>query len=211
MRNTARAGLAALTLTLGVGFGLAGCSGASKASSNADASAPGTYRVLLDTTKGPVTIQVDRSLAPKGAQRFYELVKAGYYDGARFYRVVPGFVVQWGYAADPAVSQKWNVRIPDDPVKASNTRAMVSFASAGPNSRTTHLFINLGSNARLDAFGFAPFGRVTSGMSVVDRIYSGYDEKPDQGQIAAQGNAYLEKEYPRLDYIKSARIAGGSP
>ena len=205
MEKFAFVNAAALAFALGVG--LAGCSGSSKASTAADPPlAPATYSVVLNTTKGPVTIKVTRSLAPKGAQRFYELVKAGYYDGARFYRVVPGFVVQWGYAADPNVSAKWNVKIPDDPVKASNTRAMVSFAAAGAGTRTTHLFINLGNNARLDAFGFAPFGRVTSGMSVVEQIYSGYREKPDQGQIETQGNAYLDKEYPKLDYIKSARI-----
>lgn len=209
MKRFSVAGFAALVFALG--FGLAGCSGSSKQSSNADpSSAPATYSAVLNTTKGLITIKVTRSLAPKGADRFYELVKAGYYDGARFYRVVPGFVVQWGYATDPNVSAKWNVKIPDDPVKVSNTRGTVSFASAGPGTRTTHLFINLGNNARLDAFGFAPFGRVTGGMSVVEHIYSGYGEKPDQGQIQAQGNAYLDKEYPKLDYIKSARIVGGS-
>lgn len=170
------------------------------------------YQVVFDTSKGPVTIEVDPKLAPNGAQHFAELVNAGYFDGARFYRVVPGFVVQWGYASDPAVSKKWNVPIVDDPVKASNTRGMVSFAATGrPNSRTTHLFINLGDNARLDSFGFAPIGRVTSGMSVVDQIYSGYGEHPDQGQIADQGNAYLDKTYPHLDYIKSAKVVGGNP
>ncbi len=185
---------------------LAGCAGAAKEASS-QAAPPGTYRVLLDTSKGPVVIEVDRSLAPHGAQRFYELVKAKYFDGARFYRVVPGFVVQWGAAADAAVTKKWDVTIPDDPVKASNTRGTVTFAAAQePNSRTTHLFINLGDDARLDAMGFAPIGRVTSGMRAVDGIYSGYGEEPDQTLIAAQGNAYLEKAFPRLDYIKSARI-----
>jgi peptidyl-prolyl cis-trans isomerase A (cyclophilin A) len=188
------------------------CAGAAKQSSGGSSSPTSTYRVLLDTSAGPVTIEIDRNLAPNGAQRFYELVKAGYFDGARFYRVVPGFVVQWGAAAKPAVTKKWDVTIPDDPVKASNTRGTVAFAATGqPNSRTTHLFINLGDNTRLDAMGFAPIGHVTSGMSAVDHIYSGYGEQPDQAQIAARGNAYLEKEFPRLDYIKSARIAGGAP
>jgi peptidyl-prolyl cis-trans isomerase A (cyclophilin A) len=182
------------------------------ASPRAGVTVPAKYRVLLDTSAGPITIEVDRKLAPNGAKHFYELVNAGYFDGARFYRVVPGFVVQWGYAADPAVSKKWDFNIPDDPVKASNTRGMVSFAATGrANSRSTHLFINLGSNARLDAFGFAPIGRVTNGMSNVEHIYSGYGEKPDQGQIQAEGNAYLQQNYPRLDYIKSARIVGGNP
>lgn len=179
-------------------LGIAGCS--SHAASD-------TYRVKMDTTKGPVVIDVDRTLAPNGAKRFYDLVQAHYFDGARFYRVVPGFVVQWGGAADPAVSKKWDVTIPDDPVKLSNTRGTIAFAaSSAPNSRTTHMFVNLGDNARLDAMGFAALGRVVSGMDAVDAIYSGYGEQPDQGQIAARGNAYLEKAFPRLDYIKSATI-----
>lgn len=188
----------------------AGCGGGSKQAAS-QSSPASTYRVELDTTKGPVVIVVDRNLAPNGAQRFYELVKAGYFDGARFYRVVPGFVVQWGAAADPAVTKKWDVTIPDDPVKASNMRGDVTFAATGqPNSRTTHMFINLGDNQRLSAMGFAPIGHVSSGMQTVDHIYSGYGEQPDQGQIGAQGNAYLERAFPRLDYIKSARIVSGS-
>jgi peptidyl-prolyl cis-trans isomerase A (cyclophilin A) len=163
--------------------------------------------VRLDTTKGPVVVEVDRSLAPNGAKRFYDLVQAHYFNGSRFYRVVPGFVVQWGSAADPAVSKKWDVTIPDDPVKLSNTRGTIAFAaSSAPNSRTTHMFINLGNDSRLDAMGFAALGRVVSGMNAVDAIYSGYGEQPDQGEIAAKGNAYLEKSFPRLDYIKSATI-----
>jgi cyclophilin family peptidyl-prolyl cis-trans isomerase len=187
-------------------FAFAGCAGAAKQSTS-QSSAADTYRVLLDTTQGPVVIDVDRSLAPNGAKRFYELVKAKYFDGARFYRVVPGFVVQWGAASDPAVTKKWDVTITDDPVKASNTRGTVAFAATGqPNSRTTHLFINLGDNGKLDAMGFAPIGRVASGMAAVERIYPGYGEEPDQTLIASQGNAYLKKEFPRLDYIKTARI-----
>lgn len=189
---------------------LAGCTGAGKQPASQSSSAD-TYRVVLDTSEGLVIIDVDRRLAPNGARRFYELVKGKYFDGARFYRVVPGFVVQWGAAADPALTKKWDVPIPDDPVKASNTRGTVAFAATEqPNSRTTHLFINLGDNAKLDAMGFAPIGRVGSGMQVVGRIYSGYGEQPDQSLIAAQGNAYLEKEFPRLDYIKSARIVSAS-
>lgn len=173
----------------------------------ADAATPSTFHVLLDTSKGPVVIEVDRKLAPNGAERFYELVKAKYFDGARFYRVVPGFVVQWGAAADPAVTKKWDKTIPDDPVKASNVRGAVTFAAtSAPNSRSTHLFINLANNTRLDAMGFAPIGKVSKGMNAVDHIYAGYGEQPDQGKIAAQGNAYLKKDFPKLDYIKTARI-----
>jgi len=185
----------------------AGCGGAKQSSSQGSSSE--TYRVLLETTQGPVVIDVDSHLAPNGAKRFHELVEAKYFDGARFYRVVPGFVVQWGAAADPAVTKKWDVTIPDDPVVGSNERGTVTFAATGaPNSRSTHLFINLGNNARLDGMGFAPIGKVTSGMDAVDRIYPGYGEQPDQGQIGARGNAYLESSFPKLDYIKSARIVG---
>jgi peptidyl-prolyl cis-trans isomerase A (cyclophilin A) len=188
----------------------AGCGSGSKQSA-AQSTPSSTYRVELDTSKGPVVIVVDRTLAPNGAQRFYDLVKAKYFDGARFYRVVPGFVVQWGAAADPAVTKKWNTTIPDDQVKGSNTVGTVTFAATGqPNSRTTHLFINLGDNARLDAMGFAPIGRVSSGMQAIEHIYSGYGEQPDQAQIAARGNAYLERAFPRLDYIKTARIVSDS-
>lgn len=201
-----------IIVTVFAALALAGCAGAKQSSASSTAADPSTYRVTLDTSKGPVTIEVDRTLAPNGARHFYELVKAGYFDGARFYRVVPGFVVQWGAAANPAVTKKWSATIVDDPVKASNTRGTVAFAATGqPNSRSTHLFINLADNARLDAMGFAPIGRVTSGMSAVDHIYSGYGEEPDQGEIAAHGNAYLEKDFPKLDYIKTARIVSGSP
>jgi peptidyl-prolyl cis-trans isomerase A (cyclophilin A) len=200
---------------------LAGCAGAkqsaaqssatAQSSTTASSSAGGAYRVLLDTSEGPVVLEVDRSLAPNGAQRFYELVKAKYFDGARFYRVVPGFVVQWGAAASPAVTKRWDVTIPDDPVKESNARGTVAFAATGqPNSRTTHLFINLGNNGRLDALGFAPIGRVAGGMRAVDDIYSGYGEQPNQDLIGTQGNAYLQKSFPKLDYIKTARIVNAT-
>lgn len=192
-----------LTLTL------TGCAGTKQSASQT--SIPNTYRVLLETSEGPVAITVDRSLAPNGAQRFHELVQARYFDGARFFRVVPGFVVQWGEAANPAVTKKWDVTIPDDPVKASNTRGTVAFAATSqPNSRTTQLFINLGDNAKLDSMGFSPIGHVTSGMENVDKIYPLYGEEPEQDQMAAQGNAYLAKNFPRLDYIKTARVVSGS-
>jgi peptidyl-prolyl cis-trans isomerase A (cyclophilin A) len=191
-------------------FAAAGCAGSSKQSTQTIV--PSTYRVLLDTSKGPVLIEVDSRLAPIGAQHFYDLVKAKYFDGARFYRVVPGFVVQWGAAAKPAVTQKWDVTIPDDPVKASNTRGTVTFAATGqPNSRTTHLFINLGNNANLDAMGFAPIGHVVSGMNAVDNIFPGYGEAPNQAMIAEGGNAYLKTNFPLLDYIKTARVVSGTP
>jgi peptidyl-prolyl cis-trans isomerase A (cyclophilin A) len=170
--------------------------------------APATYRVTLDTSRGSVVVEVTRADAPIGADRFYNLVKAKYFDGARFFRVIPGFMAQFGLAADPAVSKTWDVPIQDDPVKASNVRGALTFAATGaPNSRSTQLFINFGNNGRLDSMRFAPFGKVVSGLEFVDQIYSGYGEQPDQGRITAEGNAYLEKEFPRLDYIKTARIS----
>lgn len=170
--------------------------------------APETYRVNLDTSRGPVVIEVTRANAPIGADRFYNLVKAKYFDGARFFRVLPGFMAQFGLAADPAVSKAWDVPIQDDPVKTSNVRGAVTFAAtSAPDSRSTQLFINFADNSRLDSQRFAPFGKVVSGMENVDQIYSGYGQNPDQERIESEGNAYLEKEFPRLDYIKSARIA----
>ncbi|MBV8491309.1 MAG: peptidylprolyl isomerase [Candidatus Eremiobacteraeota bacterium] len=170
--------------------------------------APATYRVNVVTSRGPFVIDVTRSLSPNGADRFYALVNAKYFDGARFYRVVPGFVVQFGAAADPKVTKSWDVTFPDDPVEGSNTRGTVTFAATSvPNSRTTHVFVNLADNKNLDTMGFSPFGKVSTGMNVVDGIYSGYGEQPDQTLISAQGNAYLVKNFPKLDYIVTARVA----
>jgi peptidyl-prolyl cis-trans isomerase A (cyclophilin A) len=169
--------------------------------------APATYKVAFDTTAGKFVVAVTRSQAPHGADRLYSLVKAKYFDGSRFYRVVPNFVVQWGAAAKPAVTALWSATIPDDPVKATNARGTLSFAATGEaDSRSTHMFINLVSNARLDGMGFSPVGTVVSGMSNVDKIYAGYGEQPQQDVIASQGNVYLIKEFPKLDYIKTARI-----
>ncbi len=187
-------------------FLLAACSaGAQKPTGE---KAPDTFRVNLDTSRGPVVIEVTRADAPVGADRFYNLVKAKFFDGARFFRVIPGFMAQFGLAADPAVTKVWDVPIQDDPVRASNVRGTVTFAATGsPNSRSTQLFINFGDNSRLDGQRFAPFGKVVSGMENVDQIYAGDRENPDQERIEAEGNAYLEKAFPNLDYIKTARIA----
>jgi peptidyl-prolyl cis-trans isomerase A (cyclophilin A) len=175
--------------------------------------APETFRAQFDTTKGKFTIEVTRALAPNGADRFYNLVKSGYFTGAEFFRVVPGFMCQFGIHGDPAVSAKWrDANISDDPVKGSNTRGTITFATAGPNTRTTQLFINFGNNTFLDGQGFSPFGKVTEGMDVVDKINSEYGDGPpggngpNQGQIQTEGNAYLKKDFPNLDYIKSATI-----
>lgn len=170
--------------------------------------APATFRVLFTTSKGPFTVEVHRDWAPNGADRFYELVKDGFYDGNRFFRVVPNFVVQWGIADDPAVQAKWRDKtIPDDPVVQSNKTGTITFAKTGsPNSRTTQLFINLKDNPGLDGQGFAPFGQVINGLNVVESLYSGYGEMPDQNQIQTQGNAYLQSQFPMLDYIETAKI-----
>jgi peptidyl-prolyl cis-trans isomerase A (cyclophilin A) len=169
--------------------------------------APATYQINFDTTRGPVVVEINRAQAPHGADHLYSLVQAKFYDGARFYRVVPGFMVQWGAAADPKVAQAWSLTIPDDPVTVSNTRGTIAFAALSePNSRSTHLFISFGDNSGLDAQGFAPLGKVVSGMDHVDRIYSGYGERPDQGQMKIEGNAYLTREFPDLDFIRTARI-----
>lgn len=147
-------------------------------------------------------------MVPKGADRFHELVSAGFYDECRFFRVVPGFMVQWGMNGDPSVYAKWKDKeFADDPVKKSNTRGMMSFASRGPNTRTTQVFINFADkNARLDGLGFAPFAEVVEGMEVVDKINSQYGENPQQPSIEAKGNEYLNARFPKLDYIKKATI-----
>ncbi len=181
---------------------LAGCS-----SSGTSAAPPSEFKVKFDTSKGVFVVQVHRDWAPLGAARFYELVKSGFYDDARFFRVVPGFVVQWGISKDPKVTAEWREkRITDDPVKETNRPATITFATSGANTRTTQLFINLGPNGRLDAMGFSPFGEVIEGMDVVSNLYSGYGEQPDQSLIESQGNAYLESSFPNLDYIKTARV-----
>lgn len=173
------------------------------------AKAPAVYHVAFKTTRGTFVVTVHRAWAPRGADRFYNLVRARFFDGVVFFRVVKGFVVQFGISPDPAVSRAWQTaNIKDDPVKTSNTPATITFADAGPNTRTTQVFVNLGNNAALDAQGFSPFGRVTSGMSVVNQLYSGYGEQPDQQQMSAQGNAYLRKHFPKLDHILTARVAG---
>jgi len=165
-----------------------------------------TFRVRFETSKGPFVIEVHRDWAPIGAKQFEQLVKSGFYNGARFFRVVPNFVVQFGLAADPAVTKKWSTPIKDDPVLQTNRLGSVVFATAGPNTRTTQLFINLRSNQFLDSQGFAPFGMVVEGMNVVQSIYPGYGETPDQGEITSRGNAYLTAQFPKMDYIKTATI-----
>jgi peptidyl-prolyl cis-trans isomerase A (cyclophilin A) len=181
--------------------------------SSLNARAPESYKAKFETSKGAFVIQVTRSWAPNGADRFYNLVKNGFFDDARFFRVIDGFMVQFGISGNPDVSAAWtNATIPDDPVRESNARGTVTFATAGPNTRTTQVFINFNNNSMLNGQGFAPFGKVVSGMNVVDSFYKGYGEGaprgngPNQGLLKSQGNAYLLTQFPKLDYIKKATI-----
>lgn len=181
--------------------------------SKATEKAPDTFKVKFTTTKGDFTLEVNRSWSPLGADRFYNLVKAGFFADIAFFRVIEGFMVQFGIHGDPAVSAAWRpAQIQDDPVKESNKPGYISYAMAGPNTRTTQFFINYADNGRLDGMGFSPFGKVVEGMDVVNSIYSGYGEGapsgrgPEQGRVQMQGNAYLQAEFPRMDYIKSAQL-----
>ncbi len=175
--------------------------------------APETCQIRFDTSRGSFTVEITRAWAPKGADRFYTLARSGVFDGARFFRVLPGFVVQFGIPGDPQVARSWRTaRLADDPVTQSNTKGTITFATSGPNSRTTQVFINLADNRNLDSMGFAPFGRVTEGMEVVEKLHSGYGEGaphgrgPEQGRIQSEGNTYLEKNFPKLDYIERTAI-----
>jgi len=179
----------------------------------ANQKAPETFRVRFETTKGDFVVAVTRAWAPLGADRFYNLVKIGFFEDIAFFRVIEGFMVQFGIHGDPAVSAAWrDATISDDPVKESNLRGYLTFATGGPDTRTTQLFINFKDNSRLDASGFAPIGKVVEGMEVVDSLYAGYGEGAPQGQGPSQalaqseGNAYFKEKFPKLDYIKSATL-----
>ena len=201
------------TLALAASTALAQDSALSKASAlrnpaAATAKAPDTFKARFDTSKGVFVIEVHRDWSPLGADRFYNLVKLGFFDDCRFFRVVPNFMVQFGINGTPPVQAVWrNSNIKDDPAgKQSNQKGYVSFATAGPNTRTTQVFVNFNDNAFLDKQGFTPFGQVTTGMDVVEKITSQYGEKPNQGSIQNDGNKYLAAEFPQLDYIKKATI-----
>ena len=199
---------------------LAGCGGSSgtKTASEAPkkterAKPPENYRVRFETTQGPFVVEVARAWAPRGADRFFELVQGKFYDGARFFRVKPKFVVQFGISPDPKTNELWRqLRFPDDPVKQSNLRGYISYATDGPNTRTTQVFINLVDNKKLDARGFSPFGKVTEGMETVDKFYS-YGEVqslggggPDTAKMETLGDEYIQRGFPRMDQIKTARV-----
>lgn len=203
----------------GGGAASSGASTASSALTKPDKAAittpaPDSFRVAVETSRGNFTILVHRDWAPKGADRFYHLVQLGFFDDARFFRVLKGFMAQFGVNGDPRVSAAWeNLNIEDDPVKQSNKRGMVTFAqSSQPNTRSTQLFINYADNSNLDGMGFAPIGEVVEGMATVDSLYGDYGEGapdgggPDQMRIMAEGNKYLEASFPKLDFIRTARI-----
>ena len=178
--------------------------------------APDVYRARFQTNEGVFVVEVNRAWAPNGADRFYVLVKNGFFDGVRFFRVIEDFVAQFGMHADPYVTAAWaNYAIPDDPVTRSNLRGALTFATSGPNARTTQVFINVRDNTNLDAMGFPPVGQVVEGMEVVDALHSGYGDGPPNGtgpiqqNIRASGNAYLTESFPELDYVEQATIVGG--
>ena len=175
--------------------------------------APDTFRARFDTSKGAFVIEVHREWAPIGADRFFNLVKNGFYDGTRFFRVRPGFMAQFGINGNPRIQNEWQrAFLRDDPVTQKNVRGFVSFTTEGrPQSRFTQVFINYTDNSRLDADGFAPFGQVISGMEVVDKLFSPGDPQPDQRRILREGNDYLQKEFPQLDFVKKATIVPATP
>ena len=199
-------------------FGLLAAQGPAQAGNLSDPAslnerAPDVYKAKFDTSKGVFVVEVHRDWAPNGADRFYNLVKNGFYNDARFFRVIEDFMVQFGINGDPKISAVWrDANIKDDPVTESNLRGYITFATAGPDTRTTQVFINYGDNAGLDGQGFAPFGKVVSGLEVVGHLYKEYGEGapngsgPNQGLIQSQGNAYLKKNFPQLDYIKKATV-----
>ena len=211
--------LVVFTLLAAASFlvGQAGTNAALKNPGSLKEMAPAVFKADFDTSAGMFVVEVHRDWAPNGADRFYNLVKNGFFDNARFFRVISGFMVQFGINGDPAISSVWrDARIPRDPVKEGNKRGNITFAMQGgpngPDTRTTQMFINFGDNSNLDMAGFAAFGKVTKGMDVVDKIYSGYGEGapsgrgPEQGRVQAEGNAYLTKDFPKMDYIKKTTI-----
>ena len=205
MRKRQAAGLVLLLAIVGTAL-----SGQSKLSdpSALTETAPDLFRARFETSKGPFVVDVHREWAPIGADRFYNLVKNGFYDGTRFFRVRAGFMAQFGINGTPEIQSAWQrAFLRDDPVTQKNTRGFVSFTNEGrPQSRFTQIFINYGDNSRLDADGFAPFGEVVSGMEVVDKLFSPPDPQPDQRRILREGNAYLQADFPKLDYVKKATI-----
>jgi len=210
-RSVARSTLAAAAVFLAAGFaacvagGAQGCALCDPAAFTGQS--PATFQAAFDTSKGRFVVEVHREWAPVGADRFYNLVKGGFFDEVRFFRVIGGQLAQFGMHGDPKVQDAWrDAVVRDDPVMHGNVRGTLSFASRGPNTRTTQLFINLRDNSAYDRLGFAPFAEVVSGMDIVDGLYAGYQERPEQPLIDEEGNEYLAREFPNLDYVKKATI-----
>lgn len=210
MRKLSRA---ARPAALGLITAALGCGGGPDVAADMEGTAPATFQARFETSAGEFVVEVHRDWAPYGADRFYNLVSNGYYDGVRFFRVIDGFMAQFGIPGDPAVAARMReLRIPDDPVAQGNTRGRLSFAMAGPASRTSQVFINFVDNSRLDESGFAAFGEVVEGMDVVDALHSGYGESaptgngPQQGRIQEEGNAYLSQSFPQLDTVARASV-----
>ncbi|MEX2152446.1 MAG: peptidylprolyl isomerase [Gemmatimonadaceae bacterium] len=185
---------------------------ADSAAAQAVAAAPDSFRVAFETGKGRFVVQATRNWAPRGVDQFHQLVEQGFYDRVKFFRVLPNFIAQFGINGDPEINKQGERAIPDDPVTQSNRKGTLTFATGGPNTRTTQLFINTRDNRQLDAMGFAPIGHVVEGMEVVEKLYSRYGEGapdgrgPMQGRIEREGNAYLNRYFPRLDSIITARV-----
>ena len=212
-----------ISVTLAAAFAVA-CGGETRAPSadsaaspvgfpGTETQAPNDFLVRFETSKGPFTVEVHRDWAPRGADRFYHLVQSQYFDNVRFFRVVSSFMAQFGMHGNPSVNAAWEkLPIQDDSVRESNRRGYLTFANAGPNTRANQLFINTVNNRPLDEMGFAPFGRVIQGMAVLDSLFADYGDAPpggvgpDQTRIRAEGNTYLEREFPKLDFIRTARI-----
>jgi peptidyl-prolyl cis-trans isomerase A (cyclophilin A) len=218
--NVAGARRARLAAAAALGLFLYGCGspapekGPPTAAKKKSGRAPDVFRVRFDTSKGPFTVEVHRDWAPRGADHFYDLVETGYYNGNRFFRVVRNFVVQFGINGDPGTSRLWSqANIPDDPVRQSNRKGTITYAMRGPATRATQVFINLKNNAMLDKDGFVPFGAVVEGMDVVENLYKFYGDMPPRGEgpdpmkIEQEGNTYLERRFPRLDFVRKAAVA----
>jgi peptidyl-prolyl cis-trans isomerase A (cyclophilin A) len=190
---------------------LAACGGSSKDAAIPAGAAPDSFRVAFTTSKGTFVVQADRAWAPNGADRFYALTRAGFFDDDRFFRVLPAYIAQFGINDEKKVNERWDAKtIPDDPARQSNVRGTLVFTHTGPNTRSHQIFINLADNKRLDSQGFVPFGRVVSGMAVVDSLYSDYGDAPKQQLIQTLGNNYLMRMFPKLDYIRTARLVTDS-
>lgn len=200
--------LAAALAGCAAGAGSADSGNASKTRDSVAVARADSFHVTFETSRGTFVVAVTRAWAPLGADRFRELVAAHFFDDDRFFRVIPGFVAQFGINDKPKVNERWDkLRISDDSVRQTNARGTLVFATEGPNTRSHQFFINLVDNARLDGMGFAPIGRVIQGMDVVDSLYSGYGDDPDQGMIQSLGNSYLARMYPKLDYVKRATVS----